>query len=212
MNYLNSVFVVLLVILLAVGAFGFLINEALDLRKEIVELRTQNAELEARLEQQASQFQGEVEGRDRLLAEQQISLEQCNVAKQALSQDLDVCAIALGQAQSSPDQANLNQDTNQTTLANPGTQPQQQSRFIQVETQEPIWATLISENAALLVGVIGGSVVVITLALRIKVNKLPDDPRPEIISSASRIPPKQVTIKMNSLAYQDYLDYLKTRK
>jgi hypothetical protein len=198
MNYLNSVFVVLLVILLAVGAFGFLINEALDLRQEIVELRTKNAELGAQLEQQALQFQGEIEGRDRLLAEQQVLLDQYNVTEQAIRQDLDACTTALVQAQPSLDQANLDLTTYQTVLANAGTQPLQFSLPTQAETQDPFWAALISENVAFLVGIIGGVAVVIILALRIKVHKLPDGPQPVIISPAACLHPNQVTIKRHT--------------
>lgn len=211
MNYLNSVFVVLLVILVAIGAFGFLINESLDQQQVIADQETEIANLLAQLSQQSTQCQNTIAEKDRQLAEIQARLDQALLDLQTAQQSLDGCTAVLAQTQQELE----------ACLAAPVAPPVTGSRpsefdlpahSSQVETQAPLWAAMTSDNIVALVAGMGSVAVFVALILRVKVHKVPAVQQPAPLLPALHPNARQVTVKMNTQAYQGYLDYLKSSK
>jgi hypothetical protein len=189
MNYLNSVFVVLLVILVAIAAFGYLINESADQRQIIAEYEAEILDLKARLVQQDSQCQADKHVLDEHVADVQGDLDQCRIDLQNTPQEL---------ADGDPPTA--------------GSQIDSVSPPVQVETRDPIWGPVISENVILLVGLIGGVLVVIVLVLVIIASQRQAAHQPTAVSPAPCLIPMQFTVRMNDQAFQDYQNYLKAHK
>jgi Na+-transporting methylmalonyl-CoA/oxaloacetate decarboxylase gamma subunit len=231
MNYLNSVFVVLLVILVAIGAFGYVINEYLDLRELNEAKDAQIFDLQNKLAEQIAQCQIALEEQlTEQIAQCQVALDeqlieqtaQCQVALdekdglldqaiidlQTSGQNLDACNATLEQTQQALGACQSVEESHGIPPAQPG--PAAQST--QVEPQMPQLGAMISENITVLVVGIGGVVVMAALILRIKVLKAPAVQQPAPVSPALHPNPKQITVKMNTQAYQGYLDYLKAHK
>jgi hypothetical protein len=93
-----------------------------------------------------------------------------------------------------------------------GSQIDSVSPPVQVETRDPIWGPVISENVILLVGLIGGVLVVIVLVLVIIASQRQAAHQPTAVSPAPCLIPMQFTVRMNDQAFQDYQNYLKAHK
>ena len=118
MNYLNSVFVVLLVILVAIAAFGYLINESADQRQIIADREAEILDLKARLTQQDSQCQADKHVLEIQVTDAQAELDQCQIDLQNTSQELKECDAA-------PEEAPLIQGQIQADPPTPGGQTDQ---------------------------------------------------------------------------------------
>jgi hypothetical protein len=225
MNILNGVFVVLLVVLIGFGAFGYLYNEYQDLHRENENLRQANAGLI----QENENCRLEGEHRDARNTELEVLLNnledqvgivqgelvQCHTDTQNAQQGLAICTDDLKQTQQTLFRVKADLNTCQAAPMGIDSQPwpsNQDELSTQGQVQTPQLAAVAPEAIVLLVTGIGGVIVMVALIFRTRVHKLQDVPQPVQCSAAPRPNPKQVTVKMNSQAYQSYLDYLKSAK
>jgi uncharacterized coiled-coil protein SlyX len=242
MREINSVFVVLLVILIVCGVLGYLVNETGDLNQRLEEKDARIAELEAALNQDNTKFDQLSQQVAQSQADLDAKQKQLNEVEDAYTRtlvDLQAVQIQLSETQATRTQTVADLQGVQQELETKETlilQTQQDlsgaqndlvtcqadlvnaiGQAAQIQAAEPEYVQMGASQPGLMglsPKILGvlSAVTVCSTVVVISVLRYVMPNLHEISAPDKHLLPRRVTVKMGRQAYQSYLDSLKTAR
>jgi len=159
----------------------------------------------------------DLEGKDIQLADVQAKLDQALAEYQTVVQQLDSSNTSLQQTQQVLNQTQQDLTANQIALTSTNeilrqTQIERDDLLQQKKSTTLFQGGVFPENIGIITGAMVVTLVIMLTILRLKLQKRKLLQRTTIHTPRGKRPLNQVTVKMNSLAYQTYLDYIKEHK